>query len=91
MKGVEYALAHPDAPPSAQHEAWADDKVEQGWVYGETKDPEVRTHPCLVPYDDLPADQRVKDHAFRAVVATMRTLQVSHVAPGVQTDTFRPV
>ncbi|MFB0490224.1 hypothetical protein ABIE45_002810 [Methylobacterium sp. OAE515] len=88
MKGVEFALANPDAPPSAQHEAWMADKLAQGWRYGETKDADARTHPCLVPYDALPADQRVKDHTFHAVVTAMRTLQVSHLAPGVEPTAY---
>ncbi|MFF9549381.1 MULTISPECIES: RyR domain-containing protein [Bacteria] len=88
MKGVEFALANPDAPPSAQHEAWMADKLAQGWRYGEIKDADARTHPCLVAYDDLPADQRVKDHTFRAVVTAMRTLQVSHLVPGAEPTAF---
>lgn len=88
LKGVAFALANPDAPPSAQHDAWMADKLAQGWRYGETKDPEARTHPCLVPYDALPADQRVKDHTFRAVVSAMRTLQVSHLEPGAAPDAY---
>lgn len=34
-----------------------------------------RTHPCMVPYDQLPQEQRVKDHLFGAAVrATLSTL-----------------
>lgn len=71
IRGVEFALANPDAPPSAQHDAWMADKLADGWVYGPVKDPDAKTHPCIVPYDDLPPEQRAKDHTFRAVVATM--------------------
>lgn len=71
IKGVLFALANPDASPEQQHEAWAADKRANGWRYGETKDAEAKTHPCLVPYAELPADQRVKDGVFRAIVSTM--------------------
>ncbi|HEY0832852.1 MAG TPA: RyR domain-containing protein, partial [Azospirillum sp.] len=54
IRGVEFALANPDAPPSAQHDAWMADKLADGWVYGEVKDPAAKTHPCIVPYDQLP-------------------------------------
>ena len=54
-----------------QHEAWCTIKVREGWVYGTTKDPVAKTHPCLVPYDKLPLAQQVKDHLFRAIVTTL--------------------
>lgn len=53
------------------HENWMKHKTANGWVYGETKDPEKKTHPCMVAYGDLPEDQRKKDevalHAYLAV------------------------
>lgn len=71
IKGVEFALLNPDAPPSAQHDAWTADKVAAGWVYGEVKDATAKTHPCIVPYEQLPPEQRAKDYVFRAVVHGM--------------------
>lgn len=72
-KGVWYAIAHPAAPDSAQHDAWSADKVADGWTYGETKDDKAKTHPCLVPFDQLPPHQRTKDTLFRAVVRALTT------------------
>lgn len=57
-----------DHGPEASHEAWMKEKVDDGWVYGEVKDPEKKTHPCLVPFDKLPVEQQAKDYIFRAVV-----------------------
>jgi len=68
VKGVEYALANPEATPESQHDAWKKDKLAGGWVYGEAKDAEKKTHHCIVPYDQLPQAQRVKDLLFQAVV-----------------------
>ena len=42
--------------------------VADGWVYGAEKNAELKTHPCLVPYGDLPVEQRVKDELFTAIV-----------------------
>lgn len=71
ISGVDWALSHPDAPASAQHEAWMATKVAEGWVYGDTKDAEKKTHPCLVPFDELPLFQQKKDRLFRAIVAAL--------------------
>ena len=71
IKGVQFAVQNPNAPPSAQHDAWMADKLADGWRHGEVKDAQAKTHPCIVAYDALPFDQRVKDHAFRAVVAAL--------------------
>ena len=38
------------------HEVWAESRISQGWVYGEQRDDEKKTHPCLVPYEELPED-----------------------------------
>lgn len=69
--GVEFALDNPDAPPSLQHDAWSEDKRANGWVYGETKDATAKTHPCLVPFEELPPHQQAKDHLFRSIVASL--------------------
>lgn len=68
VKGVEYRMENRDADPSEQHEAWKDDKVKAGWVYGEVKDEVAKTHPCIIGYDDLPIDQRMKDYIFGSIV-----------------------
>jgi len=73
IKGVLFAFENPQATPADQHEAWAKDKLADGWVHGPVKDVEARTHPCLVPYADLPPEQRVKDMVFRAIVRALTT------------------
>lgn len=67
--GVSFHLANPDASPSASHEAWLKVKKAEGWTYGEVKDVEKKTHPCFIPYNELPVEQRSKDYLFKAVVA----------------------
>lgn len=62
------AALDPAQTPEMSHGGWMRHKLEQGWTYGPTKDPEAKTHPCLVPYADLPAEQRAKDSLFLAVV-----------------------
>ena len=62
-------------PPSASHESWLREKLSDGWKYGPVKDAERKEHPCCVPYDELPADQRLKDYFFGAVAASTFTLE----------------
>ena len=68
MNGVEHALANPTMTPAGSHENWLAEKVKDGWVFGPVKDPERKTHPCMLPYGELPPEQRVKDALFLAVV-----------------------
>jgi hypothetical protein len=69
IEGVKVALA--GATPEQQHEAWCDSKRRDGWAFGPVKDAAAKTHPCLVPYADLPPEQRAKDALYIAVVRGM--------------------
>lgn len=69
--GVRFRLENPTSPASAQHDNWMADKIRDGWVYGELKDATAKTHPCLVPYEQLPKEQQTKDALFMAVVSAM--------------------
>jgi hypothetical protein len=55
----------------ALHQNWMEFKSAAGWVYGKKKDPEAKTHPCMVPYDELPQGQRDKDVLFHALVSAL--------------------
>lgn len=68
LVGVDSHLANPEAGPEASHESWLAQKEADGWVYGEVKDAEAKTHPCMVPFAELSKEQQAKDYLFRAVV-----------------------
>lgn len=72
IKGVEFRQQNPEAPHSAQHDAWMQDKLNDGWAYGETKDAEAKTHPCLISYEQLPVAQQKKDALFQAIVDALK-------------------
>lgn len=57
--------------PSWSHDLWLAQKVSEGWKYGPVKDAEKKEHPCCVPYDDLPIEQRRKDYLFGAIVRAL--------------------
>lgn len=54
--------------PSQSHESWLAEKTRDGWKYGPVKNPAKKEHPCFVPYDQLPRDQKVKDYVFAGIV-----------------------
>jgi hypothetical protein len=69
VNGVRQALR--GASAEELHESWVEFKRADGWTYGAVKDGAVRTHPCLVPYAELPPEQRQKDTLFGAIVAAL--------------------
>jgi hypothetical protein len=71
VSGVKHALDNPGLTGRDSHENWCRDKEADGWVYGPQKDPEAKTHPCLVDYDDLPLADRMKDDLFLAIVGAL--------------------
>jgi hypothetical protein len=61
MNGVMFQLVNPDVTSEESHENWIRSKYAQGWVYGPVKDFDKKTHPDIVPYDDLPEIEKLKD------------------------------
>jgi hypothetical protein len=68
LLGVKNVEDNPLTTPADSHESWLKQKVEEGWVFGLVKDPEAKTHPCIVPHDKLPPTQQAKDSLFIAAV-----------------------
>jgi hypothetical protein len=68
ISGVRFQIDNPDAPPSASHEFWLQAKAADGWTYGSVKSLSKREHPCMVPYDQLPLEQQIKDQLFVTTV-----------------------
>jgi hypothetical protein len=71
INGVKFHIANPNASPAASHANWLAEKKEQGWKFGPIKNVTRKEHPCFMPYNELPQDQRVKDYLFSAVVRAL--------------------
>jgi hypothetical protein len=71
LAGVEFHLNNPGASPAASHESWLKQKEEDGWKYGPVKDADKKEHPCFVPFEQLPMQQRAKDYLFRQVIHSL--------------------
>ncbi len=52
------------------HEVWAAGRIADGWTYGEKRDDEAKTHPCLVPYEELPESE--KEYDRHTAISTLK-------------------
>ena len=72
VNGVKFHLENPNASPSSSHESWMKQKTEEGWKHGSVKDPEKKEHPCFLPYEQLPTEQKSKDFLFRQIIHSLK-------------------
>ncbi len=43
------------------HEVWAQGRMGQGWTYGKKRSDVLKQHPCLIPYEELPEEEKAYD------------------------------
>ncbi len=43
------------------HDVWAISRIKEGWTYGPMRDNVAKTTPCLVPYNELPEEEKAYD------------------------------
>ena len=43
------------------HEVWAAGRISDGWTWGPVRNDELKHHPCLIPYEELPDSEREYD------------------------------
>ena len=67
-----HKVAFEGLDPRGSHSNWLRFKEEHGWKYGPVKDEIKKEHPLMVPYDELPESQRVKDELFVAIVNVLK-------------------
>lgn len=72
INGVAFHQANPLTVPEDSHAEWMRNKIADGWKWGSVKNESKKEHHCIVPYDQLPVEQRAKDYLFRAVVHALR-------------------
>lgn len=68
INGVNFHLSNRNSKPCDSHNNWMAEKLRDGWKYGKVKNPETKEHPCILPYDELPKTDQIKDALFIAVV-----------------------
>jgi|SRR5205807_495410 len=76
INGVTNILNGQITSPRMSHESWMEQKKKEGWIYGTVKNVDTKEHPCMLPYNELPPEQRVKDTLFfftTEILANRRT------------------
>lgn len=54
------------------HEVWAETRIKQGWTYGPERNDDKKTHPCLVPYEEL--SEAEKDYDRNTSTETLKLI-----------------
>lgn len=75
IRGVMSYIKDGYPDPKKLHDNWLEDKKKNGWSWGRVKDGEKKTHPNMVPYEDLSQEDKIKDYLFGAVVKSMVDIQ----------------
>lgn len=58
MEGLENLM---EALAENVHEEWRRGRIKQGWTYGEKRDDDKKQTPCMVPYNELPEEEKEYD------------------------------
>ena len=70
-ESVLHALENGSADGRSQHEQWLAQKRADGWRHGPVKDPGAKTHPLMIPWDQLPDWERRKDSLINALARAL--------------------
>ena len=54
------------------HENWALGRLNDGWTFGPVRNDELKQHPCLVEYDELPESE--KEYDRHTAVETLKLI-----------------
>lgn len=73
--GVLLHTRNPNMSAEESHEKWLSEKKESGWKWGPVKNEDKKEHPCCVPYQELPIEQKVKDFLFATIVSELVRLR----------------
>ena len=46
-----------------EHQGWMQQKLDAGWQLGSERDDVAKTHPSMIPYEDLSEEEKEKDRS----------------------------
>lgn len=56
----------------SNHDHWARQRMDQGWIYGPQRDDQKKTHPDLLPYHQLSESEKGYDRT--SVIETLKAI-----------------
>lgn len=71
---VQFAIDNPGLTPEQQHEQWREARIAEGWTLAEVHAAEKKQSPLLVPYAELPPEQRTKDALVHRLVLVLKDI-----------------
>lgn len=67
-KPFEFTSEEMEKLAKMEHIRWMNEKIDHDWKYGPERDDTNRIHNCLIPWGDLPEDEKEKDrNAIRSL------------------------
>ena len=76
IDGILHYWKNPTISARDNHESWRERMINNGWAYGEQVNEELKTHPALVDFDDVPTLYRPNDILFLAVANHYRPVNL---------------
>ena len=64
LKSVIKALENPNLTAKEMHDEWMNNKIEDGWKFGDVKDAELKTHPLIIDFELMNDVDKMKDQNF---------------------------
>lgn len=75
VKIIDKYLSLKNLPtPNKAHQSWMKSYFKMGWKFGKTRDVNKKTHPDLLPFYELPQNERDKDAIFLAFMWLVKNL-----------------
>lgn len=73
------------------HEIWAEQRLNDGWQYGEKRDDNLKLHPCLIRYEELPETEKEYDRlTAMGVIKTLLALGYTIEGQGIIPQNLNP-
>jgi len=54
------------------HDNWALQRIKEGWQFGHERNDKIKTHPDLIPYEELSESE--KEYDRKSVVETLKAI-----------------
>ena len=80
VAGVNMLIADLNAGADARHNAWMEKMLADGWKFSKKRSDEAKTHPRLVPFDQLLKKEIAKERLLHAIVRAMESSDIPSVS-----------